>query len=80
MALLLGTRSYYYNILIVVLIWYYQGPFVVAILLRLHGRSAWRQDRLEEMHPQSMDDGLTKAYALYWTSATWDELKNCIVK
>ncbi|CAK9045198.1 3(4)-beta-glucanase (Endo-1 [Durusdinium trenchii] len=27
------------------------------------------QDRLEEMHPQSMDDGLTKAYALYWTSA-----------
>ncbi|CAK9066692.1 unnamed protein product [Durusdinium trenchii] len=26
-------------------------------------------DRLEEMHPQSMDDGLTKAYALYWTSA-----------
>ena len=28
------------------------------------------QERLQKMHPKFMDDGLTKAYALYWASAT----------
>lgn len=27
------------------------------------------QDRLDEMAPEKMDDGLSKAYALYWASA-----------
>lgn len=29
------------------------------------------EERLQKMHPKSMDDGLTKAYALYWASEPW---------
>ena len=33
--------------------------------------SAPPEERLQKMHPKSMDDGLTKAYALYWASEPW---------